>query len=127
MPILHVKALPQKDPSKVKTALKKTCLAIAEVYGCQPQHVWATWEEIQPGFYIEGENNPETQPAETHPPIAQLLCFEGKNPTEIEEVLTVAASTLSQYLELNGNVFITYHEARSGQVIAGDGIVRKKS
>lgn len=126
MPILQVRALPQKDPSKIKTALKETCVAIAEVYGCQPHHVWATWEEIKPGYYVEGQSEANKQPENTHPPICRLICFEGKNSEEIEKVLETASSTLSKLLGIEDNIFMTYHAAKSGQVIAGNGIVRKK-
>ncbi len=125
MPILHVRALPQKDKSKITSALKKTCVAISEVYGCKPHQVWSTWEEISPGFYVEGENEAVEQPSETHPPICELTCFEGKSEEEIEKVLTVAANTLSESLGISGNIFMTYKEAKSGRVIAGNGVVRK--
>lgn len=125
MPILHVRSLPQKDKNKITPALKKTCVAISEAYGCHPHQVWSTWEEISPGHYIEGENEAREQPAETHPPICELICFEGKSEEEIEKVLTVAANTLSEALGISGNIFITYREAKSGRVIAGNGIVRK--
>ena len=126
MPILHIRALPQKSPERVQPALKKTCAAIAEVYGCKPEQVWATWEEIKPGLYVEGVTDADTQPEFTHPPIAQLTCFEGKSSDDIERVLSVAASSLSNELGIGNNIFMTYIEAKSGQVIAGNGIVRKK-
>ena len=122
-----MRALPQKDSTKITPALKKTTIAISEVYGCSPQHVWATWEEIKPGFYVEGEVDSGEQPDKTHPPICELICFEGKSPEEIEKVLSVAAKTLSSELDIPENIFMTYREAKSGQVIAGNGIVRKKS
>ena len=126
MPILNIKALPQKDNSRVELALKKTCLVIADCYGCKPEHVWATWEELKPGFYVEGNSSVEVQPKNTHPPIATLTCFEGKSPEKIEELLLIASKTLSKELGIEGNIFMTYHEAKSGEVVAGDGIVRKK-
>ena len=126
MPILHVKALPQKDSSLISPALKKTCFEISKFYDCDPSHVWATWEEINPGWYVEGESSPALQPRETHPPIATLTCFEGSNPEEIENLLTIASATLSEHLGLQNNIFMTYQEATSGQVVAGNGIVRKK-
>lgn len=126
MPILEIKALPQESPKKVQLALKKTALAIAEAYGCEAQHVWITWEEIKPGFYLEGDSAALAQPLETHPPIARLTCFEGKSSEQIEKVLIAASKTLAGELELKDNMFISYHEAKSGQVIAGNGIVRKK-
>ena len=126
MPILSVKALPQKDTRKIQAALRKTCVAISEVYGCKPEQVWATWEDIKPGMYIEGNNHADVQPELTHPPIARLTCFEGKSSQEIEKVLSVASTTLSNSLGLGNNIFMTYDEAKSGQVVAGNGIVRKK-
>ncbi len=126
MPILSIKALPQNDSDKIQVALKKTCIAISEVYGCKPEQVWATWNEIQPGMYVEGENHADIQPEQTHPPIVQLICFEGKSHDEIEKLLMVASSTLSEALGIGDNIFMTYHEAKSGRVMAGNGVVRKK-
>jgi len=75
---------------------------------------------------VEGENEATQQQPSSHPPIAQLTCFEGESDQQIEEVIAVAASTLSESLGIPGNTFLTYHEAPSGQVVAGNGIVRKK-
>ncbi|MBT3583333.1 MAG: hypothetical protein HN509_00385 [Halobacteriovoraceae bacterium] len=127
MPILSVKALPQIDSTKISLALKKTAVAISASYGCSPENVWATWEELRSEYYTEGNNSVEVQPLETHPPICQLLCFEGKSPEVIESVLLAAAETLSTELGISNNIFISYHEAKSGQVIAGNGIVRCKN
>ncbi len=125
MPVLHVRALPQKDPSLIKPALKKTCLAIADIYRCPPEQVWATWEEIRPGWYIEGSKSATMQPPLSHPAIAELICFEGKSPVEIEEILLVASKTLSAALGSGDNIYMTYREVNSGRVIAGNGILRK--
>lgn len=127
MPVLHIRALPQKNPGNNKIALKKTCLAIAQIYGCKPEQVWATWEEIKPGFYVEGNNEALEQPTESHPPICELICFEGKSSDQIERILTTTANVLSETLGIPGNIFITYHEAKSGQVVAGNGLIRKGS
>lgn len=125
MPILNIKSLPQKDPSKVTPALKKTIMAICEFYDCEPKHVWATWEVLEPGYYLEGGLEALEQPCHTHPPICELTCFEGSSDSEIEKLLEITAETLSRELGIEGNIFITYKEAKSGQVIAGNGIVRK--
>lgn len=120
-----MRALPQKVGVDIQSALKKTAVAISEVYGCDPKHVWATWQEIQPRLYVEGTNSEDIQPEHTHPPIGELICFEGKSQDAIEKVLLVAASTLSKELNIPDNIFITYREAKSGQVVAGNGVVRK--
>ena len=124
MPILRVRGLPQRHPELIQAALSKTCHAIAEVAGCKPQHVWATWEELKPGMYVEGSDAAEVQPAETHPPIAELLSFEGRSSEQIAALLVVAAETLSVGLGIPNHIFMTYQEAKSGRVIDGNGIVR---
>lgn len=126
MPILQIKALPQKDQTKVTPALKKTAKAISEAYNCSPEQVWVTWTELSSGHYVEGTTDSDQQPDSTHPPICELLCFEGKSSEEIEDILSKAAKTLSKELGIPNNIFMTYREAKSGQVIAGNGIVRKK-
>jgi len=116
--------LPQTNPSKITPALKKTTVAISEIYGCSPAHVWATWEEIKPNCYIEGGVESDRQSESTHPPICELICFEGKSPEEIEKILLVAAVTLSNELGIPNNIFMTYKELKAGQVIAGDGVLK---
>ncbi len=126
LPILSIRALPQKvSDEKIKSTLKKVCIKISEAYGCEQSQVWATWNEIQPGFYCEGSNSSDIQTDKSHPPICELVCFEGKSKDQIESVLKIAASTLSSGLEIPNNIFITYREAKSGEVIAGNGIVRR--
>lgn len=99
--------------------------AVAAAYGCAASQVWVTWEEIAPGRYVEGPRPASLQPEGTHPPIVEVLCFEGKSPAVKEAVLTAAAKALTTALGIPGNVFITYREAKSGEVMAGDGIVRR--
>jgi hypothetical protein len=125
MPVLQVRGLPQKNPERVQKALKAACLAIAGEYGCEVGQVWATWQEIQPGHYVEGDRDASMQPAQSHPPIASLLCFEGKESEVISRVLLSAGRALSEELGIPDNIFITYEEAKSGRVISGNGIVRK--
>ena len=127
MPVLQIKGLPPSDPSQVQEAMKATCAAIARSYGCALKQVWAIWENIEPGFYVEGDEAAEAQPPNSHPPIAKLICFEGKDPEAIEKLLTTTARTLSTALGMPNNIFMEYHEAKSGQIIAGDRVVRKRS
>lgn len=125
MPILRIDALPQKDPDKINDALKKTCCAIAEAYGCEPEQVWGIWNEIKPGYFVEGNNEAELQPQSTHPPVGRLICFEGRSPEQVEKTLLAAAKTLSSSLGITDNVFIKYDEAASGKVVAGNGVIRR--
>ena len=125
MPVLKIKALNSHEPAKVKKALALTTKKISEVHGCEQKYVWAIWEEIKPGFYFEGDQAAEIQPLESHPPICELMCFEGKTAKEIEDVLLAAAKTLSEALGIPNNIFMTYRKLRPGEVIAGDGIIRQ--
>ena len=125
MPVLQISALPQPDPDRIGPALRATCKAIAEAYGCPARQVWATWTTIEPGLYVEGDLAVGIQPKDSHPPIGRLLCFEGKNAETIARTLEAAAAALSQELGIPGNIFIEYAEARSGCVIAGDGVIRR--
>jgi hypothetical protein len=125
MPVLIVKALPQLNPKMIPPALKKTCIAIAREYGCEPTQVWATWEEIKPGMYVEGDREAAVQPQSSHPPIAELICFEGKSSDIIEKVLLAGARTLAGELGIPENIFITYREVLSGRVVSGNGVIRR--
>lgn len=125
MPVLSVRGLPQKDEKLIQQALVNACRAIAKVYDCDESQVWATWTDVKPGLYVEGSETAESQPENAHPPIGDLLCFEGSTPEEIEAVLLAASKALSDTLGLGDNIFIHYREAKSGQVVAGNGIIRK--
>ena len=76
-------------------------------------------------MYVEGLESADQQPAESHPPIAELICMYGRTPGQIEDLLLAASGALSRTLGFEGNIFMTYREAKSGQVVAGNGIVRK--
>lgn len=125
MPILDIRALPQPRPDRIEPALHATCRAVARAYGCTPREVWATWTELPAGRYVEGDAAASVQPEASHPPLVRLLCFEGKSEAVIEATLEATAAALCAGLELRGNVFVEYVEARSGRVIAGDGVVRR--
>ena len=75
--------------------------------------------------YVEGSKAAQHQPSESHPPIGELIAFEGKSPAVIEAVLEAAAAALTESLGVPGNVFLTYREARAGQTIAGDAVIRR--
>ncbi|MCF4098890.1 tautomerase family protein [Maritalea mediterranea] len=101
----------------VPEALRRTCIAIAEAYHCPVEYVSATWQEIEPDHYVVGGHGGALQqPAKTHPPVATLLCLEGKDDAAIEATLEAAGRSLSEELGLKDNVFVTYHEVGKGRV-----------
>jgi phenylpyruvate tautomerase PptA (4-oxalocrotonate tautomerase family) len=123
MPVFQIRALPQKKDFDPVPVMKRLCSQVAEVMKLESRHVWATWEELKPGYYVEGEVEAREQAACTHPPIVNFIAFEGRSPEMIREALEIAARVIATSMELDpGNVFITFQEARSGQVFTGGAV-----
>ena len=128
MPVIEVKALPQKEWISVPNVLKKLSSKVAQVIGDQSKHVWATWESIKPEHYVEGNQEAALQPAGTHPPIVKIIAFEGRPKELVEKMMSGVAELLAKELELEaGNIFIIYQELPSGHVFDGGQVVKKSS
>jgi len=126
MPVLEVRALPQKPGVDRHAALKRVCTELAGALGERPSGTWGTWVELPPGAYVEGDDAPAVQPDSTHPPIVRVFAFEGRSPDLIEKMLTVVADTLATALQVEpGNVFVVYEEGRSGRLYSGGSVVKK--
>ena len=121
MPIVQIRALPQKNNVDVTAAMKRLCEEVASIYGCVSQQVWATWETIQPGYYLVGDVGADTQPHSSHPPLVNLVCS-GKSPEMIEKLLDRGSKVLSEELQIPGNVYMTYTEAESGEIFTGGSV-----
>lgn len=71
VPLIQIAALPQ--PAAVRDRVLDALVeAAAESLGRPPESVWATWQEIPKGGYSVGGARPETQPANTHPPVVRV-------------------------------------------------------
>ncbi len=128
MPVIQVQALPQPEGVSIPRALRALCQAVAGAMGVDAAHVWATWHTLSAGCYVEGGEPASvvTQPRDSHPPIARLSAFVGRDARTIEAALTAAAESLIESLSLGaGNAFVTYDELASGRVYTG-GTVRKR-
>ena len=120
MPIFEIKALPQKKDIDPQVVMKKLCQEIAALMKLSENQVWAIWEPILPGHYVEGGNSAELQPESTHPPIVNLISFEGRPEQLMERVIVKTAEVLSRELKLeNGNVYVQFSETRSGRTFVG--------
>jgi phenylpyruvate tautomerase PptA (4-oxalocrotonate tautomerase family) len=124
--VIRISALPQADGVDVAAALRAVTRELAALLG-EPAHgTWATWQELPPGRYAEGEHAPERQPRDTHPPLVRLLAFEGRGQEQVEAMLNCVAETLARALELEpGNVFVLFEEGRSGRVYDGGAVVKR--
>lgn len=126
MPVVRISALPQQPALDVTAVLERLCLRLAEIDGADPRHWWATWQPIQPGAYLEGSvAATSTQPGASHPPLAEIQAFAGRDPAVVEQLLEAAAAVLAEALGMEpGNVFVTWTELQPGRVFTGGAIRR---
>jgi phenylpyruvate tautomerase PptA (4-oxalocrotonate tautomerase family) len=128
MPVVRISALPQPGGLEPERALAAVTHALADLLGEEPSETWATWDEIPPGRYVEGGDAPALQPAATHPPLVEVIAFEGRPPDLVERVLTTVAEVLESELRLErGNVFVRYVEAASGRLYTGGAVVGRRA
>jgi len=126
VPVVRISALPQLDSVDIPSVLAAVTRDLAALLDEHPGGTWAAWETIRPGRYAEGSQTPEVQPRDTHPPLVQVIAFEGRDPELVERMLTTVAGTLVQELGLGeGNVFATYDEAPSGRIYSGGRILTR--
>lgn len=124
MPVVRISALPQRVGRPPERALAAVAHALAELLDEDPSGTWVTWHEISAGRYVEGGDAPEYQPATTHPPLVELVAFEGRPPELVERMLETVADVLARELELEpGNVFVRYVEATAGRLYTGGSVV----
>ena len=127
MPLVRISALPQHGGVEPERALAAVTHALADLLGEEPSGSWATWEEIQPGRYVEGGDAPALQPAATHPRLVEVVAFEGRPADRVERMLTTVAAVLERELGLErGNVFVRYVEASGGRLYTGGSVVRRQ-
>ena len=125
MPIVEIQALPQPSHVDPRAAVKAVAQAVAEAMGLPARQVWAAWRTIESGHYVEGDVAADAQPRGTHPPIVNVIAFQGRPEEMIERVLTAVADTLTRQLDLEpGAPFVVYTEVKSGRVYTG-GAVRR--
>jgi phenylpyruvate tautomerase PptA (4-oxalocrotonate tautomerase family) len=123
MPIVEIQALPQAgvDTSAV---LRAVCVELASEMGVPARGVWATWRPLEAGAYAEGDDAPEAQPRDTHPPLVRVIGFKGRTPEQVEGIIECIARVLGRELGLGDNVFVVFEEGRSGRVFTGGAVVK---
>lgn len=120
MPIVEVTALPQAPEIDLGSVTAALTRAVAAELGEDQSGTWVVWRTVQPGAYVEGSTAAAVQPASTHPPLTRVIAYEGRAPEMISRILVAVAETLISELELSeGNAFVTWDEARAGQVYTG--------
>ena len=120
MPIVEIRALPQATPVDVAAVLARVCRDLAAALGCPPRHVWATWENLAPGSFVEANVTATVQPRDSHAPMVRILAMEGRSPEVIQKMLETVCASLAGSLEIDtDNVFARYEELRAGHVAWG--------
>jgi phenylpyruvate tautomerase PptA (4-oxalocrotonate tautomerase family) len=124
MPILEVRAVAPQHPEEIPDVLSQLCAAVAGALGCEERSVWATWQSLPVGQYVEGGVLASRQPFDTHPPLLRVLLFEGRPAATVRAMLEAAAAVLAAALGVEpGNVFVHVEEMRRGAVHSGGNIL----
>lgn len=120
MPVITVRALPQPPGVDRTRVCARLAVEVAGVLGLNPRRVWCTWQTLEPGCFLEGDEPAVLQPRATHPPIVDVLAFEGRPPALVVQVLERVAAVLTAELDLDeGNAFVTWTDAKAGKVFTG--------
>jgi hypothetical protein len=125
MPVIEINALPQKSHVDIEQTVKSIAIAVAEVLRIPSNKVFCTWNEINKNYYSAGETVAAVQPDSSHPPIVKLTLYEGRTPALIEGAISAIAEELQKSMKSpEKNAFISYLEAKSGQIFTGGQIKR---
>ncbi len=120
MPVVEIRALPQKPPADVPNVLERVCTELATVLDIAEKRVWATWETIEGCHYVEGRQETPDQVASTHPPLVRVLAFEGRSDDVVRVMLETGARRAAEVRGLEGgNVRVTYEARKPGRVWSG--------
>jgi len=123
MPVIRISALPQHPKIDIAEVIKAVSSGAAMVLKIEPSQVWTIWQAIDSGRYCEGRNVAAAQPRNTHPPIVEIMAYEGRSPEMIRRTLETVAAIVSEQLKLEpGSAFITWTELKAGRVYTGGGV-----
>jgi phenylpyruvate tautomerase PptA (4-oxalocrotonate tautomerase family) len=124
VPVVEIRALPQKPPADVPWVLEKVCVELAAVLGIPEKRVWATWQTIESRHYVEGRDDVPDQSPGSHPPLVRVQSLEGRPPETVRRMLETVARSVEQALGLEaGNVMVVHEELRAGRVWSGGAIL----
>ncbi len=124
MPVVEIRALPQKPPVDAAWVLEKVCTELAAAIGVPESKVWATWETIEAHHYVEGRDDVPDQGSSTHPPLVRVRALEGRSEDVIRTMLDTVARSVAEALTIeSGNVMVVYEELKAGRVWSGGGIL----
>ncbi|MFW7379999.1 MAG: hypothetical protein ACOH5I_14390 [Oligoflexus sp.] len=125
MPLIEIQALPQAKKVNTPEVLTSLAQSVGQALSIPSQAVRCVWQDLQPGYYAEGLQIGELQPENSHPILVKVLLFEGRPQELIEQALQTVADNLQTSLQMSAkNFFISYYEAKSGQLFVGGQLKR---
>ena len=120
VPVIEVTALPQADGVDVSATAAAVTRTVAGALGEEPRGTCVVWRTVDARGYSEGGDAPAVQPAATHPPLVEVIAYEGRPADLIGRILVAVADTLAGELRLDaGNVFVRWIEAAPGRLYTG--------
>jgi phenylpyruvate tautomerase PptA (4-oxalocrotonate tautomerase family) len=123
MPVIRISALPQNPDIDIAEVIKAVSCGAALALEIKPNQVWTIWQAIDSGQYCEGRNVAAAQPRDTHPPIVEIMAYEGRSPEMIRRTLETVAAIIAEQLKLEpGSAFITWTELKAGRVYTGGAV-----
>jgi phenylpyruvate tautomerase PptA (4-oxalocrotonate tautomerase family) len=124
MPLIEIKALPQRTNLDIPTTIAKVAAELAELLHLPPEKFWVTWQVLHGGHYTIGKLAPPLQPYNTHPPIVTVYALAGLPQNVIELILKRLGKVLSTDLQIDpANIHIMFVENVAGRVYSGGQIV----
>jgi hypothetical protein len=122
MPVIEVRALPQRQGFQSGPVLRQLCTAVAERLGVPLQRVGATWDTLN--GYVSGDREGESQEPAAFPPVVSIIAFEGRTPEQIRSVIEGVGAILARELGIERtNLFLTWNGVPSGCLETGGKIL----
>jgi phenylpyruvate tautomerase PptA (4-oxalocrotonate tautomerase family) len=124
MPLIEIRALPQRTNLDIPTTITKVATELAELLHLPPDRIWVTWQVLHGGHYTIGKLAPPLQPWGTHPPIVSVYALAGLPQNVVELILKRLAKVLSTDLQIDpANIQIYFVENAPGRVFSGGQVV----
>ena len=124
MPVIAIKSLPFATKLVISDVIKCISKDFSGHMGLDLEHITVTWEFFIPGNYSVGGVTANTQPADSHPVLVDLLAPDFNSKEQVVEMLKIVSTSISQQIQVQAtNVFINYRQAHSGLVFDSGEVV----
>ena len=117
MPIVEIRSLPPKDPTKIPEMLKRCAVDGARAFAIPESKVWALFEEVRPGWYVEGSAEAPHPGDSTHPPLVLVRALSGRDMHKKTSFMKAICKAIGEGLSIPpSNVWIHLIEMEKSHV-----------